>query len=72
MSETGAMIIGVAVGLSLVVVIGLGYRWRKRRVAGRGIAVVPMPAEEWTDEDVDPMLSALQAPDSDDHEGGFV
>lgn len=72
MTETEAMVVGVTVGLALVVVVGAVYRWRKRRIAGRGLAVVPVPAEDWTDEDVDRRLAALQSPDGDEHEEAFV
>lgn len=66
------MLVGVAVGLALAVAVGVGYRWRKRRIAGRGLAVVPMPADHWTDADVDRLLAALQSPDDDEHEEAFV
>lgn len=72
MSETTAMIIGVAVGLSLVVVVGLGYRWRKRRPMGRRIALCPSDHRDWTDEDIDRILSALESPDSDENDEAFV
>lgn len=54
------MILGIVVGLALVVAIGAVYLWRKRCIAGRGLAVVAMPAEDWTDEDVDRLLAALE------------
>lgn len=72
MTETEALLVGVAAGLALVVVVGFVYRWRKRRIAGRGVAVVPVPAEDWTDEDIDRLLAALQSPDDDEHQEAFV
>lgn len=76
MSDSTALFIalglGLGLGLGLAVALVLGYRWRKRRIAGRGLAVVPMPTEDWTDEDIDRLLAALQSPDDDEHQEAFV
>lgn len=73
MSDAAVMVVGFAMGLALAAAVGVGYRWSKRRIAGRGLAVVPMPAEDWTDDDVDRLLAALQSPDDDDeHAEAFI
>lgn len=72
MTETTAMVIGVAVGLILAIVVGVGYRLRKRRIAPRSFVLWRSPSHDWTDEDVDRLLAALESADDDEHEEAFV